>query len=436
MRTQTSYRSYTCAKAGMAAAYLWYVWDFYRIHLSIRNGLAELLHPPQTMLFVGSEAWDVQLRALAEALSRPGMTLGFLLAAPVAMGLYLWGRRRWVQVAVGLWVSFSMVALSAIAGAFLTTADIWVHFVFLAYALAALLQGPSGWEEDEPGYDRERWARNPTLSSTYAWLIVLLQFTVYFYAGVSKLTYGWGPWTTGRALQNLAFDHSMRGFVQGWAVPGWMALALCYVTLAQRLIVPFGFFLGPRWRFWSALCLTAMHTGYALLMHVNSFPLIGVACLLMVFPPERPAAPRPATPSPSRQLVILAFSAWLVLEPARLIITDVALPGEAKLMLAPVWNMFADGGVHAGGSWRLIFEVPGGKVDATGIPLKLLPGLWRDRFYVDHLYHDLLGGEPQPGSSAELLVSAARRRFAEEQSAAHADPAIYSSGFDLYEPAH
>lgn len=434
MRTQTSYRSYTLAKAGLAAAYLWYVWDFFRIHRAIQHGLSSLLHPPATMAFVGIAPMDEALRSWAEALSRPAMTAVFLGAAPVAMGLYAWGRHRWLQAAVGLWASFSLIALSAIAGAFVTTADIWLHFSFLAYALAALVS--PGWDEEGAGLSRQAWALNPTLSSTYAWLLVLLQFTVYFYAGVSKLAYGWEPWTTGRALQNLAYDHAMRASVQGLVLPGWIALGLCYVTLAQRLIVPFGFFLGDRGRFWSALCLGSMHLGYALLMHVNSFPLIGIASLLMVWPPSRQAphaAPVAESRSSLRPLAIYVFSAWLLLEPARLIVSNVAFPGEAKLLLAPVWNMFADGGVNAAGRWRLVLETPQGKLDATGIPLSLLPGTWRDRFYIDHLYRDLLNGTPPPGSSGDLLVTTARRLYAEQATAAHADPTILYSGFDLYD---
>ena len=93
-----------------------------------------------------------------------------------------------------------------------------------------------------------KWRDNPALSSTYAWLVVLLQFCVYFYAGINKLLDGWVPWTTGVALQNLAFDSSMHEFVRGTHVPYWLSLILCYVTLVQRLIVPFGFFF-MRYRF-------------------------------------------------------------------------------------------------------------------------------------------------------------------------------------------
>ena len=73
------------------------------------------------------------------------------------------------------------------------------------------------------------------------------------------------------ALQNLAFDSSMHEFVRGTHVPYWLSLILCYVTLVQRLIVPFGFFFMQVIRFLSVLVLGAMHIGYAILMYVNLF---------------------------------------------------------------------------------------------------------------------------------------------------------------------
>src|SRR6202012_3389958 len=100
---------------------------------------------------------------------------------------------------------------------------------------------------------------------------------------INKLVDGWTPWTTGVALQNLAIDSSMHDFVRGTHVPYWLSLILCYVTLGQRLVVPFGFFL-KRYRIWSVLILGTMHIGYAILMQVNLFPVVGIASLLLILP--------------------------------------------------------------------------------------------------------------------------------------------------------
>ena len=222
--------------------------------------------------------------------------------------------------------------------------------------------------------------------------MVLLQFSVYFYAGVNKLLDGWVPWITGVALQNLAFDSSMHEFVRGTHVPYWLSLILCYVTLAQRLIVPFGLFF-MRYRLLSVLILGAMHIGYAILMYVNLFPLVGIASLLLILPSRTPPLPRSVS-QPHRKIksvppdrrtrfiqntVVGFFSLYLLLESARLTIFN-PKAWENKLMAVPARRMFADGGVSSGGKWRLLLETPQGEVDGTDLSLQPLPHIWRDRF--------------------------------------------------------
>src|SRR5258706_4764467 len=284
-RYTTSYRFYTFAKFGFGLAYLWYVLDFFRIHIAIWNQLSLLLSPPSDIIFSGNPHWDTFFRRIAIFLGGKIMVWAFFLASPFAVVFFLWGRYKWLQLVVGCWMSLSMISLNALVGIFTSTADIWLNYIFVFYSLTALISSAEDWEKSEAGFSKTKWQADPTLVSTFAWLVVLLQFSVYFFAGINKLVEGWQPWTTGVAVQNLAFDSSMREFARGVQVPYWISLILCYATLLQRLVVPFGFYF-KRCRIWSVLILVSMHIGYAILMYVNIFPLVGIAALLMILPPK------------------------------------------------------------------------------------------------------------------------------------------------------
>lgn len=443
-RYLTVYRWYALAKAGFSAAYLWYVVDFFRIHCAIWHQLSSLLADPADISFSGLPQWDVFLRRAAVLVSCPAMVWVFLLLSPVAAGLFLWGRRKWVQLAVGCWMCFSMLSLTSLIGVFNTTADIWLNYVFVFYSLAALVCPAAEWDKNEPGFSLAAWRENPAFTSTFAWLAVLLQFCVYFFAGVSKLVIGWAPWTSGVALQNLAFDSSMHEFVRGTHVPYWLSLILCYVTLLQRLVVPFGFFL-RRGRFWSLLILGSMHIGYAILMYVNLFPLVGLASLLLVWPPRNPPVLRstsrraaaekmvlrPSRPASARNIVVGLCSLWLLVASVRLIVFR-PWPWENKLMIVPEWRMFADGGVTAGGKWRVLLRTPQGTIDATEIPMQMLPHVWRDRFYLDTIFHDLLNRNIGPGSLVDRLLQATEKMYRARQLQSNGDPVILDAGFEIY----
>ena len=295
-RYLTTYRFYTLAKIGFALAYLWFVSDFLRIHVAIWNQLSPLLPDPRNVSLSGNPQLDVILRRIAIFLSGKTMVWAFALLSPVAAGLFLWGRNKWLQLAVGWWISFSMISLNSLVGVFSSTVDVWVNLVFVIYGLVAWVSPADAWETSEPGLSVTRWRDDPTLPSAFAWLVVWLQFLVYFFAGVNKLVLGWVPWTSGVALQNLAIDSSIHDFARGTHVPFWISLVLCYVTLIQRLVVPFGFY-SMRFRLWSVLILGTMHVGYAILMNVNLFPLIGIASLLLILPPRASTLPG-ATPEP------------------------------------------------------------------------------------------------------------------------------------------
>jgi hypothetical protein len=450
-RYLTSYRFYTLAKIGFALSYLWYVSDFFWIHAAMWKQLALLLSDPGNTSLSGNPQLDVVLRRIALLLNARAMVWAFALISPVAAGLFLWGRHKWLQFAVGWWMSFSMISLNCLVGVFSSTVDVWVNLVFVIYGLVALVSPSGEWEKSEAGLSLVRWRDNPTLSSSFAWLVVWLQFLVYFFAGVNKLVLGWIPWTTGVALQNLAIDSSIHDFARGTYVPYWISLILCYVTLIQRLVVPFGFFF-KRYRFWSVLILGTMHVGYAILMNVNLFPLIGIASLLIIWPPRTsippgaapkaaPAARKTASPqgrtAPPKaawvgNTVIGLFALTLALESARLTRFS-PMPWENKLMVTPGWRMFADGGVVAGGEWRIILATPRERIDATSIALQPLPHLWRDRFYINNIFNDLLNKNMGPGSLVDRLARATGRMYRERQFRLHLSPAIENIGFELYQ---
>jgi hypothetical protein len=338
-----------------------------------------------------------------------------------------------------------MISLNCLVGVFSSTVDVWVNLVFVTYSVVALVIPADEWDKSEVGVSVAQWRDNPTLTSAFAWLVVWLQFLVYFFAGVNKLVFGWIPWTTGVALQNLAIDSSFHDFARGTHVPYWISLILCYVTLLQRLVVPFGFFF-RRGRFWSVLILGTMHVGYAILMNVNLFPLIGIASLLIILPPRADTSktPTPDGKGVSRQrriatpraawvgdAVICLFALGLALESARLTHFD-AMPWENKLMVTPGWKMFADGGTVAGGEWRIILATPRERIDATDIALQALPHLWRDRFYINIIFSDLSSRNTGPGSLVDRLARATMKMYHERQLLLHQPPVIAHCGFELY----
>jgi hypothetical protein len=443
LQYQVAYRSYVLSKAGIGLAYLWFVLDFLHIHLAAWAHPSRLLLNPAGMVFIGSSSLDPALLDLAELLNGTAAVWTLFALSPVAVGLYLWGRHRWLQFAVGSWMSFSMIALASMSGCFASSADLWLHFDVLAYAVAALLVPRHAWAEWEPGLSRAQWESNPTFGSVYASLVVWVQFSTYVFAGVNKLVFGWEPWTHGTALQNLAFDSSMHDFARGTPVPYALSLVFCYVTLLQRLVVPFGFFL-PKYRLWSALILGTMHVGYAILMNVNLFPVVGIASLLMVWPPRDAPAPEPhlvprglrelLSPGGGRRLQLLGmgvFVSWLLLEPIRLTSFG-PMAWENKLMVTPAWRMFADGGVAAGGAWRLMFSTTHGDVDATDLSLEALPQSWRDRFVVDLIFHELATHHTGPNSLTRDLLLTAQDTYRTRQRERGDDGTIVRSGFELY----
>jgi hypothetical protein len=404
-RYLTAYRFFVLAKLGIALAYLWFCWDFFRLNLAMRDHLRELI--PSDEVVCDNPTLNSIIVDTLSFLSQPAAIWIFFLLSPVAVILYLWGRYRWLQVGVALWVWVSIVAMAFQISAVMTTADFWLAWCFILYAVAGLVTPPGQWEVSQPGFSKDLWRKNPTIYSEYACLVVVLQFTVYFYAGLNKLIYGWTAWTSGTALQNLSYDPSMHDYVRGIPVPYFISLVLCYVTLFQRLILPFGFFI-MRYRGWAVLILGAMHVGYDLLMQVAIFPLMGVSCLLLVIPPRELALPLfsmpsrkqgrplklylksiPAThPSLAQKILTIAIACLLLIEPAVISYYSSDPPyWNIKLATQLHWIMFADGGVQSKDRFRIgikIHDPATGLLrydEITNLPLGYFPDTWRTRLY-------------------------------------------------------
>src|SRR6202050_4892006 len=194
-RYLTSYRFFILSKVGLGLTYLWICWDFLRVNEAVWGHLQELLPDlASEEVCSNSTVNGIIIHALV-FLSQPALIWIFFILSPVAVALYVWGRFRWLQVAVGAWMWLSIVALTAHATILMSTADFWLSWSFILYFVAGLITPPGRWEISQPGFSMKFWRKNPTIYGEYAWLMVLLQFTVYFYAGVNKLVNGWTAWT-------------------------------------------------------------------------------------------------------------------------------------------------------------------------------------------------------------------------------------------------
>ena len=110
-----------------------------------------------------------------------------------------------------------------------------------------------------------------------------------------------------------------------------------------------------------------------------------------------------------------------------------AMPWENKLMVTPGWKMFADGGVVAGGEWRVIINTPRERIDATDIARQALPHLWRDRFYINIIFNDLVNRNTGPGSLVDRLGRATKKMYRERQLRLGLSPNIANVGFEIYQ---
>ena len=414
-RYLSSYRAYILTKVGLSVAYLWFCWDFIRLNLALHQHLQELIPALATETVCIDPDINKILLAVLAFVSRLHVCWIYLCLSPAAVAIYLWGRHRWLQVGVAAWIWLSMVGMTARLSILMTTADFWLSWCFLLYIVAAFIAPSPQWQSSQPALQRDLWRDDPTISSQYAFLLVVLQFTVYFYAGVNKLIFGWTPWISGTALQQLMNDPAMYSYVHRITMPRAVSLVLCYITLAQRLIVPFGFF-RMRFRFWSVVILATMHLGYEGLMRVAIFPLVGISCLLVILPPKRLALPliskrKPdmsskmvrkqakkqqayldsipsGAPRRGQQLLAIAVLALLLVEPALMAANSDDPPyWNVKLATQLHWIMFADGGSQSNLRFKIreqVYDPVAGQMrldDMTDLPFRYFPPTWRSRLY-------------------------------------------------------
>jgi hypothetical protein len=98
----TSYRFYVLSKIGLSLAYLWVCWDFLRINLALGDHLRELLPVLKNEVIVADLGLNGVLIQALQFLSAPAMIWIYFVLAPVAVGLFIWGAHRWLQVGVGV----------------------------------------------------------------------------------------------------------------------------------------------------------------------------------------------------------------------------------------------------------------------------------------------------------------------------------------------
>ena len=179
-RYLTSYRFFILSKAGFSLAYLWVCWDFLRINRALEGNLQTLLPALSGETIFDNAGLN---RAFISALlffSQPAAIWIYSILAPLAVGLFIWGQYRWLQVAVGLWLWLSMIGLTARASILMSTADFWLNWSFILYAVSGFVTPAGRWEKSQPSFSRELWRKNPIVESEYALLVVILQFSVYF----------------------------------------------------------------------------------------------------------------------------------------------------------------------------------------------------------------------------------------------------------------
>src|SRR5271163_2383542 len=102
-RYLTSYRLFILSKLGLGLAYLWVCWDFLRINLALHNHLHELLPDLATEVVCGNAWLNSSIIRFLLFVSQPMAVWCYFGLSPLAIGLYVWGGFRWLQVGLGLW---------------------------------------------------------------------------------------------------------------------------------------------------------------------------------------------------------------------------------------------------------------------------------------------------------------------------------------------
>ncbi len=398
LRRSIPYRNLFFFRTAIAITYLWVASDFYTINQTKIHDedFRDLTPAPAFESFVADPGWNHWLGHELTLLTNPATFQWILLGSiPVALCFAI-GRIPRI-CAAGL--SLMMVLFGACAPLFQSAADAWLFWVLFLVL----------WAPTDPPLTVRLWRENPAVESRYAALVVFLSFTVYFFAGCSKLVLGTHQWLAGTALQNIVFDPSVREAFRGMIVPHWISLLLCYYTLFQRLIVPFFFYMRRPWQIAAIIILGTMHVGYNILMFVSIFPAMGLASLLLIA--TTIPHPYPAQVSRWNWLWRIPGTTAIVLMtvmPAIQIVSQSsdrytymaqAIPRWSFAFYYPLrWEMFAYGGNRDRDTWQfLVVKNHKEVIDVTHIVDHHLPPVWRARFYRDSLDRDAYSLWAMPG---------------------------------------
>jgi hypothetical protein len=187
-----------------------------------------------------------------------------------------------------------------------------------------------------------------------------------------------------------------------------------------------------RFRFWAVAILGLMHLGYAVLMQVAIFPVVGIACLLFMIPPKQLAATSPVklsklsrkdarklarakkssvdsipkgVPRLTQKIFATSVVALLLVEPAIISYYSSDPPyWNVKLATQLHWIMFADGGSASKERFKVkvqVYDRATGAIhleDVTDLPYSYFPATWRIRLYSNEILNKAFAAQ-HPGAT-------------------------------------
>ena len=182
-------------------------------------------------------------------------------------------------------------------------------------------------------------------------VLKLVGFLVYFFAGLNKAIH-W-EWWNGQTLLTIIRDPSVtKGPFQIFASMPKVCMVLGWVTLFQRLVVPWGLFSSRVLvRRICAGILVAMHISYMFTLDVGTFSWVGILYLSLFFFPNAPSKNGYFhwPPANSARLATASlFAGFLVLMPLLAFAGKFGFPGaDLESAMTPRgfgmrWNMFAE----------------------------------------------------------------------------------------------
>ncbi len=201
----------------------------------------------------------------------------YYLRGPLFTANAAWAWSPWVGAGLGAlclgWRRAANPALTALAllhyvvtlknGRLYTEGDAWLWLMVLAFLAIP--------------------AKDSPIESYWVGVLKLVGFCVYFFAGLHKIIVP--DWRTGIALQNVFLDHDLINARYSFvAETPWMYFLSAWITLFQRLVVPWGLWSSRReLRLVSAGLLALMHYSYMVIMNLGTFSWVGILFLAPFF---------------------------------------------------------------------------------------------------------------------------------------------------------